>query len=91
MRTLLMIVVGIALAVAFDATAVILKRRGSTRTFDGARLFMLIWAGIVVVDFGYGVAAGYSALFEFAVHTLIFAVPAGVAWYLRRRRPAVSD
>jgi len=92
MRTLLMIVVGVALAFAFDAAGVILKRRGSVRAFDGARLFVLIWLGIVVVDFGFGVAAGYAVLFELAVHALIFVVPAGVAWYLRgRREPLAPD
>ena len=90
MRTLLMIVVGVALAFAFDAAGVILKRRGSVRAFDGARLFVLIWLGIVVVDFGFGVAAGYAVLFELAVHALIFVVPAGVAWYLRGRREPLT-
>ena len=90
MRTLLMIVVGVALAFAFDAAGVILRRRGSARTLDGARLFVLIWLGIVVVDFGFSVAAGYAVLFELAVHVLIFVVPAGVAWYLRGRREPLT-
>jgi hypothetical protein len=86
MRTLLMIVVGVALAVALDAVAAILQRRGSPRAFGASRLFVLIWLGIVVVDFGFGVAAGYSPALELAVHALIFAVPAAAAWILGRRR-----
>jgi hypothetical protein len=88
MRTLLMIVVGVALAVAFDAVAVLLNRRGGARAFDGARLFILTWLGVVVVDFGFGVAAGYGLQFELGVHALIFVVPAAAAWYLARRRGA---
>jgi uncharacterized protein (DUF983 family) len=90
MRTLLMIMIGIALAVAFDAVPAILKQRGSARAFDGARTFVLIWLGIVVVDFGFGVAAGYSAWLELAVHALIFTVPAVTAWYLWRRRASAA-
>ena len=90
MRTLLMIVMGIALAVAFDAIAVILSRRGA-RAIDGARLFVSIWLGIVVVDFGFGVAAGYSVVLELAVHALIFVAPAGFALFLARRRGAQPD
>jgi hypothetical protein len=86
-----MMVIGIALAVAFDAVAAILNRRSAARAIDGARLFILIWGGIVAVDFGFGVAAGYSVSFELLVHIAIFALPAAAVWYLARRRRAPPE
>ena len=88
MRTLLMTVIGIALAVAFTVVFEMLHRRGKSRDADGARLFILIWLAITVVDFWIGVEEGHAVSLELGVHALIFIVPAAAAWYLSRRRRA---
>ena len=92
MRTLLMTVIGVALAVAFDAVLEMLRRRGKSRGADGARLFIWIWLAITIVDFWIGVEGGHAVSLELGVHALIFIVPAAVAWYLSRQRraPAVK-
>jgi hypothetical protein len=94
MRTFLMTLVGVALAVAFDAVDTILRRGDASRASGGARLFVLVWLGIVAVDFCFGVAAGNAVSREAAVHALILAVPAAAAWYLVHRHrtpPAMPD
>ena len=88
MRTLLMTVIGIAFAVTFDVVFEILRRRGKSRGADSARLFILIWLAITVVDFWVGVEEGHAVSLELGVHAVIFIVPAAVVWYLSRRRRA---
>jgi uncharacterized membrane protein len=92
MRTLLMTVVGIAFAVAFDVVFEMLHRRGKSRRVGDARLFILVWLAITVVDFWIGVKEGHAVSLELGVHALIFIVPAAAARYLSRRRraPAVN-
>jgi hypothetical protein len=85
MRTAAMIVVGVVLAIAFDLVVSALKRRGRARETDGGHLFILIWLGVMVVDFYAGVSEGNSIPLELGVHSLLFAVPAGAAWWLSRR------
>jgi hypothetical protein len=86
MRTAAMILVGVVLAIVFDLVVSWLKRRGRARETDGGRLFILIWLGIMAVDFYAGVSEGNSVSLEIGVHALLFAVPAGAAWWLSRRR-----
>jgi hypothetical protein len=86
MRTLIVIVIGVALAFAFDAIAAAINQRRVTRGIDGGWLFIWAWLLVTVADFGVGVATGHPMLAEIAIHALIFVVPAGVAWYLSRRR-----
>ena len=86
MRTLLMTVIGVAFAVAFDVVVTMLHRRGKSRTADGAHLFIWIWLAITIVDFWVGVEEGHGVLLELGVHAVIFVVPAAAAWYLSRRR-----
>ena len=86
MRTLIAIVIGVALAFALDAIVAAVNSRRVTRGVDGGWLFIWAWLLISVADFGVGVATGHPVLVEVAVHALIFVVPAGVAWYLSRRR-----
>jgi hypothetical protein len=88
MRTLLMTVIGLALAVAFDVVFELLRRRGKSRGAEGARVFIWIWLAITIVDFWVGVEKGHAVSLELGVHTLIFVVPAAAAWYLSRRRQA---
>jgi hypothetical protein len=86
MRTLLMTVIGVAFAVAFDVVVAMLHQRGKSRGTDGAQLFIWIWLGITIVDFWVGVEEGHGVSLELGVHALIFIVPAAAAWYLSRRR-----
>jgi hypothetical protein len=86
MRTAAMIVVGVVLAIAFDLIVAALKRRGHATGTDAGRLFITIWLGIMVVDFYVGVSEGNAIPLELGVHALLFLVPAGLAWWLSRRR-----
>ena len=86
MRTLIVIVIGVVLAFAFDAIAAAINKRRVAHGIDGGWLFIWAWLLISVADFGVGVATGHPVLAEVAIHALIFIVPAGVAWYLSRRR-----
>ena len=88
MRTLLMTVIGVAFAVAFDAAVAALHQRGKSRGADGALLFIWIWLAITIVDFWVGVEEGHAVSLELGVHALIFIVPAAAAWYLSRLRQA---
>jgi predicted PurR-regulated permease PerM len=88
MRTLLMTVIGVAFAVAFDVVVTMLHQHGKSRAADGALLFIWIWLAITIVDFWVGVEEGHGVLLELGVHALIFVVPAAAAWYLSRRRRA---
>jgi|KBSMisStaDraftv2_1062788.scaffolds.fasta_scaffold41706_3 hypothetical protein len=87
MRTTLIIALGVALAAAFDFLAAALSaRRVGPRRIDGGGIFIWTWLAFTLVDFVIGVMAGHGALLEVAIHALIFAVPAAVAWFLSRRR-----
>jgi hypothetical protein len=88
MRTLLMTVIGVAFAVAFDIVVAALHQRGKSRRNDGALLFIWIWLAITIVDLWVGVEEGHAVSLELGVHVLIFIVPAAAAWYLSRRRQA---
>jgi hypothetical protein len=86
MRTFVVIVVGIALAGAFDAIAAMVNARRITRGVDGGWLFIWTWLLVAVADFGVGIVTGHPVFAEMAIHLPIFVVPAAVAWYLSRRR-----
>jgi hypothetical protein len=86
MRTATMIVIGVVVALAFDLVVAALKARGHARETDAGRLFMLIWLGIMIVDFYIGVSEGNTVPLELGAHALVFAVPAAVAWWLTRHR-----
>ena len=86
MRTFIVIVIGIALAGVVDAIAALVNDRRVTRGVDGGWLFIWAWLLVAIADFGVGVATGHPVLAEMAIHTLIFVLPAAVAWYLSRRR-----
>lgn len=86
MRTFVLIVIGVALAGAFDAVAAAVNKRRVTRGVDGGWLFIWAWLLVAIADFGVGIATGHPVLAEIAIHALIFIVPAAVGWYLSRRR-----
>jgi hypothetical protein len=85
MRTAIVILIGVVLAVAFDAGAAAWNRRAN-RNIDGARAFLWAWLTFTLADFAIGVAAGHGAVVELAIHALVFAVPSAVAVVLSRRR-----
>jgi hypothetical protein len=88
MRTAIMILVGVVLALGFDLVTAALNKRRAAPAVDGGRLFILIWLGIMIVDFYIGVSEGNTVPLELGVHALVFAIPTGMAWWLaRRRRP----
>lgn len=86
MRTLVVIVIGIALAAAFDAIGAAVNDRRVTRGIDGGWLFIWAWLLVAIADLGVGVVTGHPVLAELAIHLAIFIVPAALAWYLSRRR-----
>ena len=89
MRTLLVILIGIAVLFAFIAIASALNKGRSGRPIDGAMIFVWLWLGFVIVDCSVGVSKGHGLGFELAIHALVFAVPAALAWYMSRRRRAL--
>lgn len=92
MRTAIVILIGIVLALAFRSLAAILNRRRAAQPADGALWFIALWLVATVIDFFVGVSAGHGVALELGVHVLIFAVPAAFAWYLRsRQREAPGD
>lgn len=86
MRTLLMVVTGVVLALAFHLIGAALNRKSAGRPGSSERLFIWIWLAVASVDFWVGVEAGNAASLELGVHVLIFALPAALAWHLSRRR-----
>lgn len=87
MRTTLIIILGVALAAAFDSFAAALSaRRVGERSIRGGTIFIWTWLAFTLVDFAIGVQAGHGVLMELAIHALVFAVPVAAAWYLSRRR-----
>jgi hypothetical protein len=88
MRTLLMVAAGVVLALGFDVVMAALRKRGVDRSSADGVLFIWIWLAVTAVDFWVGVDAGHAVSLELGVHLLIFALPAGFAWVLARRRHA---
>ena len=91
MRTAVMMLVGVALAALFDFVVAALKQRGHAREVDAGRLFIFTWLGIMAVDFYVGVSEGNAVPLELGIHALLFAVPAGLAWWLSRRRRSAAS
>jgi hypothetical protein len=85
LRTLIVIVIGIALLFVLIAIAAALSNRRIRGPFDGAMIFVWLWLAFVIVDGYVGVRGGHGLLMEIAIHALVFALPAGLAWYLSRQ------
>jgi hypothetical protein len=94
LRTLLVIVIGIAMLFAVIAIVSALNKGRSGKPIDGATTFVWLWLVFAITDCYVGVNAGHDLGLELAIHALIFAVPVGLAWYLwrrsRARRPSES-
>ena len=85
MHTLRITLIGLILLSLFIFVAAQVKQRRNRPEVDGANIFIWVWLAASVANFCVGVfVAGYSVLTELAVHTIVFGLPAGVAWFLSR-------
>lgn len=84
MRTLLLIVIGIAVLFFVIAVAAPLRNRRRGGPIDGAMVFAWLWLVFAIVDGYVGVSAGHGLVPEWAFHVVVFAVPAALAWYPSR-------
>jgi len=76
MRTLIFILVG--LAIAGIAMGVV----GAARRRIAAAIFTVGWLAAVLWNLRTGMSHGYSLQEELPIQLLIFAVPVAVAWWL---------
>jgi hypothetical protein len=82
MHTLTMVVGGLVALGIFVLAAVLLGRRAA----DGARVFILPWLVVALVNMAVGVYwANIPVSAELPILVVVFAIPAGAAWYLARR------
>jgi hypothetical protein len=82
MRTLMIVVSGLAALSVFIVIARLLKRSAA----DGARYFILPWLAASLVNFCLGVfRANVPVSVEIPVLAVVFGVPAAIAWYVSRR------
>jgi hypothetical protein len=87
MRTLALTSLGIVLLLAFVAIAATARQRDAPPAFNAPRAFIFLWLGISVAHFYIGVfREGHPFGMELALHAIIFGIPAGIAWYLAKRR-----
>ncbi|MCI0391733.1 MAG: hypothetical protein MOB07_23565 [Acidobacteria bacterium] len=85
MRTLIVITIGLILSVIFVFGASFINKSRGEQFINGAYVFIGLWLIICIVDFYFGVKAGYSALEELGIHLVVFGVPAAVAFLLSRK------
>lgn len=86
MRTLVLLVIGVALAVLVVAVAV---RRWPDRRLELLAGFTVWWALVTTWNLATGLAHGYTLGEELPIQAVVFAVPVGAAWggdELSRRR-----
>jgi hypothetical protein len=89
MHTLRLTLIGLILLSVFVFVAAQINQRNNRRGVNGARIFIGVWLVVSTLNFIVGVVvAGYSVATEVAVHVVVFGLPAGVAWYLSRKRRA---
>lgn len=84
MRTLIVIVVGLVLSAAFVYGAGFINRGRAGAPINGAYLFLGVWLVFCIVDYYFGLKAGYGAVEELGVHAVVYLIPAALAWYLSR-------
>ena len=89
MHTLRLTLTGLILLSVFVFVAAQINQRKGRTAVDGAWIFIWVWLVVSTLNFFVGVfVAGYSVAMEVGVHVVVFGLPAGVAWYLSRRRRA---
>lgn len=85
MRTLTVILIGLAIAAGLVSARTALKIGNRAAAF-----FSLLWLAFCAVDTYIGTTHGYSLTDELVIHALIFVVPTTFAWalqkYLSRRQ-----
>jgi hypothetical protein len=80
MRTLILIVVGLALAGAA------MRWARSGRRWAAATVFSAGWLAAVLWNLHTGMSHGYSLQEELPIQLAIYLVPVATAWWLARRR-----
>ena len=86
MRTALIIGGGLLLLGVFVLAARWLGGSGNVPIANAAKIFILIWLIVALLNMWIGVArAGYSVREEFPIFLLIFAIPAVIAAILWRK------
>ncbi len=80
MRTLIVVVIGLAAALAFVYGARALQRSPAA----GALVFIGCWFVFCGIDLAAGVRAGYTIVDELGIHLLVFLAPAAAAWAAAR-------
>jgi uncharacterized membrane protein YwaF len=89
MHTLRLTLIGLILLSVFVFITAQINQRNNRRAVNGAGIFIWVWLVVSTLNFIVGVVvAGYSVATEVAVHVVVFGLPAGVAWYLSRKRRA---
>jgi hypothetical protein len=89
MHTLRLTLIGLILLSVFVFVTAQINQRNNRRAVNGAWIFIWAWLVVSTLNFFVGVlVAGYSVVTEVAVHVVVFGLPAGVAWYLSRKRRA---
>jgi uncharacterized membrane protein YwaF len=89
MHTLRLTLIGLILLSVFVFITAQINQRNNRRAVNGAGIFIWVWLVVSTLNFIVGVVvAGYSVATEVAVHVVVFGLPAGVAWYLSRKRCA---
>jgi hypothetical protein len=83
MRTLIVVVIGLALSFGFVFASSHLGRGKLT----GAIVFIAAWLIFCAFNYSNSVKAGYSATDELGIHILLFVVPASGAWLAARFLP----
>lgn len=79
MRTLVLIVIGLALLALMTGLS-----RPARRPL-AALVFVGLWLVACAINLAVGLSHGYSLGEELGIHLVLFGVPAGAAWFVRRR------
>ena len=74
MRTLILVVVGLALA------ALALRFAPAAQRTLAVTLFTLLWLGVCALNLRTGLSHGYTLAEELPIHAVLFGVPSAAAW-----------
>ena len=85
MRTVLIILGGVALLGICLLAGRLIAGSGTAATVTAAKVFIPIWLVVAAVNLWMGTRAGYSVTEELPIFLLIFAAPAVVAAFIWRK------
>jgi len=74
MRTLVIIIIGLALA------ALVVWLTPNSRRLLAAALFSLVWLGASIINLRIGMSHGYTFAQELPIHLVLFGIPVLAAW-----------